>query len=118
MLEILAIIVFNQINWYRVENQLLPLVYDQTACLIAEDRLEEIESNFSHEGFYKLKNGKDFFYENLSWVWSGDLLYKAGWTIKNWKTSPTHNAVLLSDSEIGCVKTDGERYVFEAIMVK
>lgn len=91
---------FNQVNTYRAENDLDPMKFDVYSCLIAKERLPEIFTDWSHNGF---KNGIKKYPsriragENLAKAFSEDAVVEA------WKASPKHNEVLLGDTNGFCI---------------
>lgn len=84
---------------YRIEKGLRALSHDPKLCTYAEERLPEIQKDWSHDGFWKdgksygLYNGYKIIGENLAKdiIQAPDVLYA-------WKLSPSHNKNLLKTS--------------------
>lgn len=115
---------FYKLNLYRIENFLPQTKIDDSVCELADLRLSQIKTDFSHdkfnEMFVKVENGKvsskDKYdhYENLGKgypektpVENLDLIFEL------WKKSPTHNKMLLSKMTETCFRTDGVYWVME-----
>lgn len=95
-------------NEYRQENGLQPLERDPYLCSIANERIVEIQSDWSHRGFYEAirlgyyNDSYDLYGENLTNTKGGSVV-----ALTNFKKSHTHNENLLGDYNLICVAVDG-----------
>ena len=120
MIELIATILYLQINLLRLEQGALFVEESPVACQFAEIRLERITQNFSHsnlkEDFKTLNLPKGTVgYENLGEIGGVNYLQNSNKILQLWKDSPTHNKNLLRDLDEMCVRTDGNYYVFSGI---
>lgn len=99
-------ILWDLIQEWRVENGHKAYVRDSRLCEIAEKRVKEIQSDYSHDSFEKadyskLPDGK--IAENIS-------LWTAGEenTLNGWLDSPSHREALEKPYRSSCVVTGGE----------
>jgi len=53
LLIISPLAVHNQVNDYRIENKLQPLVFNKSLCKVAEVRANQIQTDWSHKSFFK-----------------------------------------------------------------
>lgn len=105
-----AIQITNSINEYRQQNGLDELVVDQELCKLAETRLKDIQTDFSHDNFKsEALNYFDEFYligENLAeYQTSVDQL------VNQWVESPTHKQNILYNYDKTCVRSESFKYV-------
>jgi uncharacterized protein YkwD len=95
------------INNYRLENGKSTLRKDSYLCELAEFRLQEIKTDWSHDGFRKMtKNKYSSFGENLGRDWHSD-----NDVMRAWIASPTHNDILLGHWTNFCVSQEEGYYV-------
>jgi uncharacterized protein YkwD len=95
------------INQYRLQNGKSTLSRDSYLCELAEFRLQEIKTDWSHDGFHKMKKEKySSFGENLAKNWTTDKE-----VMKAWIDSPTHNNILLGHWTNFCVSQEEGYYV-------
>lgn len=105
--------IFEDINTYRKSNGVNPLLENKTLCTLAEKRVKQIKTDWSHDQFQpEIDNVLDMdgvFYENLArtlepqqvvWGWS---MSQAG----------HREAMLIPTMEYGCVAESDGHYVFE-----
>lgn len=90
---------------YRIENGLNALKHNESLCEVADIRLEEIKTDWSHNGFDKYRGvnhpaGFPYLGENLATEWPNTAS-----TFNSWKISKTHNEnLLLRNYTSICVK--------------
>lgn len=101
--------VFNAINKYRVRRDLPLFTKSETACEFAEERLPEVQKDFSHAGFVeKAKIYSDTlqrevrFAENLAKDYPSNTK-----VLDSWETSLLHLTNLKTSLPYLCVATDG-----------
>jgi len=95
-----------EVNRVRMNNGLSALVETPKLCAVSKVRLNEIKTNWSHDGF----SADRFCAINCT---MGEDLAKnfrtAEQIVTAWEGSPGHKAVMLySDAVYGCVATDGQ----------
>lgn len=104
------------VNEYRLENKLPLVVEHPLPCLLAEIRLTQIKTDYSHNGFYTLTalpemRNTGTWYENLAKTGTaivGDAGVMAAWVASAW-----HNRNLLAPAmAYGCIKQSGRYTVF------
>lgn len=93
------------INNYRVQQGYPVLKEDILTCTIASFRLSEVQTNFSHQGFYAL--GLTNYAENLAKGFTTD-----NSVFKAWLASQPHRFNFLSYAKYGCVKEQNGYWVF------
>ena len=99
------------INAYRIDHNLKPVSLNNDTCILATQRLGDIEGYFSHVLLVPRVHADNiggWTHENLA---KGFTDYKD--VLKGWEESPTHNANLLSDSKYGCIASDGHYWTLE-----
>jgi uncharacterized protein YkwD len=95
---------------WRIQNGLKEYKESSLLCKIASLRLEEIKTDWSHDGFYKMASYcgtmKCTLGENLArgFASSKD-------TLNGWLNSPTHKKNLETKFEYTCLETDGNYVV-------
>lgn len=92
--------IMDDINIYRTQHHVQVMEVDQTACIIASLRAEEIIYHFSHDGFkskVSLYKGYTFATENLA---EG---FDEKDVVQKWIESPTHEKNLLASTNKMCV---------------
>jgi uncharacterized protein YkwD len=100
--------IFNQINSYRMQLGLKPVVVSARTCGYAAVRVKEAMGSWSHDKFYgRAKAGKSpyhgFLVENLAQGFTpGTIFYE-------WKNSPTHNQMMKANVTEMCVMTAKNR---------
>lgn len=108
-----------EINNYRLENNLNSLIRYPNLCKLAVERVTEIQTDWSHEGF---KNRDDAIYvdycnnDNLICTSAGENLAKGQFKseeqlVLEWIKSPEHNKNMLSDYNVQCVAANNNHYV-------
>ena len=100
--------VIQQINDYRLEYGLGKVEPNQLTCKVARERLVEIQTDWSHNGFLKRKTYPVIWHENLGRYASESNIVEA------WKNSPSHNKNLLRKVKNLCIKTENGYWVMEA----
>ena len=100
-----------EINKYRLTNGLKPLEVDSVLCDAANKRVEEIKTNWSHEGFSaSLCEKCNGLGENLARGFE-----KKENIVQAWIESLSHKKVILTESFThGCTVYDQGYAVFEA----
>ena len=94
---------------WRISQKFQPYTTDQRLCSLAEVRLKEIKTDYSHNGFYK--HLKDFSYVDLGENLAKDF-YSTNKTLSNWLNSPSHRENLDAKFTYSCIRTDA-RYVVQ-----
>ena len=98
--------IFNLVNDYRTSHGLNALVYNPQVCQYASKRLDEIQTDFSHNGFWNnfpsYKNPQSYIGENLiKGYYSSDQQ-----VVKDWIASPEHLSNIMNRSYTQtCVET-------------
>ncbi|MFZ2151693.1 MAG: hypothetical protein WAV09_01140 [Minisyncoccia bacterium] len=91
-------------------------------CAFAQARLQDIQGDFSHRGFYGtttlLKVYDKIGHTRANWLPKGMLrenlargFSKKEDVFKAWKNSPTHNANLVAESEYSCLRSANGHWV-------
>lgn len=78
----------------------------ESLCTIANSRLNEIDGDWSHEGFYKYAREDSVISENLS-----QNFFAMEDAFQAWLDSPTHRENLEKDYTHSCLTCDGNRCV-------
>jgi hypothetical protein len=116
MIELIATLLFLQVNLYRLDNGVPYVEMNQDTCQMAEKRVEMIKTKWSHEGGSTVKpHIEDTTYEDLGEGYTQNPLLNSQIVLKLWKESPTHNEILLKEMESMCVRTDGRYFVLTGI---
>lgn len=105
------IIIFALLTFYRFLSGVPGVEINQNVCNFAEQRLVEVQSDWSHNKFLKRENDirqPGSWYENL-----GKNSNKPVIIFNLWKKSPKHNKVLLSDMKYICIKESNGYWVLE-----
>jgi len=92
----------NLINEYRVTHGLNPLYENTNTCYIASRRVVEIQSDWSHKGFWNYVDGKKARGENLARGFTTDK-----GMVKGWISSPSHYKNVVGYYKFGCVRCYG-----------
>ncbi len=110
--EIDTDIVLEDVNNFRLKNDLNSLVKNENLCNVAKVRLKEIPFNWSHNGFSAAR----FCAVNCMMGENLAKNYKTEQSIIDaWENSPEHKAVMINkDLKYGCVASDGKYTVLEA----
>lgn len=96
-------IVLEEVNRYRVEHDRPPVAPDPASCSIADERLRQVQRDFSHEGFSDaVPDGT--WGENLARGYGSEDLDDL---VRHWASSKSHRRNLLYDFSNVCVR--GER---------
>lgn len=102
----------DSVNNYRQKNNKSVLILSgEVGCKFAKERLGEIHTNFSHNGFDEAlsKTGKSAAAENLA---KTSRVKNADFIVGLWSKSPGHNKNMLEDFSEGCGYYDGKFAVF------
>lgn len=107
---------FELTNQYRVDNGLSVLEQNYALCGFSDERLEDIKTDWSHDGFHDLADS--FYDEETHASMIGENLAKDFHSgqeeliFSSWVHSPTHKANLdNSDFTHLCIQCDDERCV-------
>lgn len=95
------------LNTYRNNKGFSPIETSTLTCKVAEIRLEDIQTDFSHELFKtRVANLEGYWTENLAkgYVGSKDV-------VNAWSKSIEHNKNLLADTPQICIKYKDNRWV-------
>lgn len=99
---------WRMINEYEAGNNLRPFIESPKVCMMAEKRLIETKTNWSHAGFYIHLN--DFTYTRI-----GENLVKGYYseqsTFQAWLNSPLHKKNLTSGYTYSCLRCEENRCV-------
>lgn len=100
------------VNSYRAAHHLPILTMSPETCTLAVERLHDMQTQWSHAGFYKRLTD-----EKLSGGHWAENLARFGGTpdlvVSEWDASPTHKINLLDTSRDGCIASDGFYSVLE-----
>lgn len=100
-------VLFNLVQQWRMENNLQTYVKSDLLCKIAEIRVREIYSDFSHRG---LKGKAAKYCPNsclLSENIAENIVTGEADVLKAWLNSPPHAAALRQDFKYSCLRSDG-----------
>lgn len=103
-----------KVNEYRRSKGLSDVKEDPYTCALAKKRVEEITSDFSHNGFEKRKADNSFNYP--SWTNVTENIARLGSNsnpVEMWINSPTHRENMERDTPYVCIENSGEYYVYE-----
>jgi uncharacterized protein YkwD len=105
--------ILSDLNIYRAKYDLTPLEKNDTLCELAEKRVEQIKTDWSHGQFQpeidKISNMDGVFSENLARTFEpGDVVW--AWSMSQ---AGHREAMLVPNMKYGCVIQSGDRYVFE-----
>jgi uncharacterized protein YkwD len=94
------------VNNFREQNGLSPLLETPTLCSVAKARLSETRMNFSHDGF----TASRFCAVNCTMGENLARNYKSEQEIVDaWAGSPSHKTIMLMPNvKYGCVASDGQ----------
>lgn len=96
------------INDYQIKNGWQPYIESSNLCNLADKRLIETSTDWSHNGFYI--HAKDFdnlnLGENLAKGYGTERL-----TLESWINSPTHKKNLTDPYRYSCLRCDKDRCV-------
>lgn len=103
-------ILLDVINTYRQSKGKSLVSADVNTCALAEKRLGEIVTDFSHNQFLDHSSITigGYWYENLA-RYANDTNVVGAWI-----ASPTHNANLLADVKYMCIRASNGYYALEA----
>ncbi|MBI2019784.1 CAP domain-containing protein [Candidatus Daviesbacteria bacterium] len=105
----------DQINSYRNSLGLSSVVSDSYTCNFAKIRVEEIVSNFSHDGFNSRVSSGSLPYPSYKLVTENLAITANPADVVNmWINSPGHAANLRANTTYACVEVSGNYYAFEA----
>lgn len=105
--------VWDLVQSYRQEKGLKPYTKSEILCKIANNRVDEIQYNYSHDGFSSellkpyeneskyTKIAENLGAENFFTNHESDVL-------KGWKNSVPHNETLMADYTDSCLKCKGQ----------
>lgn len=94
-------LIHTQANQYRLDHNRPALIENEWTCSVATARAQEIETDWSHDGFWKYSVPGSG--ENLG----RDFTSERG-MVDAWIASPTHNENLLRYYKFGCVRCVNE----------
>jgi uncharacterized protein YkwD len=99
------------VNTYRQQHGLGTLATRDDLCSVAARRLNEIGTNFSHDGWERAYEGVSFsgIAEN---IWEGSSGGVAD-VVATWDESPSHKQAMVGSWEFGCGAMGGGKAVFE-----
>lgn len=102
------------INQYRASLGLRPVQTNPKTCSFAATRAAEINSSFSHDGFYKRVSSGTLPYPSYSAVVE-NLAVDANpqEVVSLWINSPTHATNLRQNTPYGCVAQVGNFFAYE-----
>ncbi len=92
-----------RVQGWRSENNLKQYVYDPSLCVVANARLSEIKTDWSHNGFAKYINAVNFNYLGENLAKGFDDSYKM---FEAWLKSPTHRNNLINYTYSCLVRSD------------
>lgn len=97
------------VNDYRVSMGKKPLVQDDRICPIAEERVKDLNIEYSHKGADKLITAvvTDLGYEKVSENIAELGWYDAEGTVERWLNSTPHRNAILSSYTHTCIASDG-----------
>lgn len=105
----------DQINSFRSSKSMTPVSENTETCAFAKSRANEIVSNFNHDGFTGRVNSNSLPYPTYSSVAENIAMNSdANQVVPNWINSPGHAENLLKEVPFGCVRSNGNYFVFEA----
>lgn len=92
--------VWRDIQVWKIKHDGYAYQTTKELCKVSEERLEEVKTNWSHEGFYDHIEEPGFYYvgENLS-----RYFYEPEEVLKAWLKSPTHRANLEKKFDYSCL---------------
>lgn len=83
--------VFRLVNDYRIKMGLKPLRINPTMCAFAAKRVEEIKTNYSHDGFDQMAKSEN---HPFNYVYAGENIdegsYNAEFSVNRWIQSESH----------------------------
>lgn len=101
--------VWDLVQRWRADNGLPMYQQNDRVCEIAQQRLNEVKTNWSHDGFRWERfcpNGDCLLSENLARKFSTEQSVLDGWL-----SSSSHRANLQKDYQYACIATDGNYVV-------
>lgn len=105
-------IIFDEVNNYRIENGLDALTWDTKLCAYANARAIEIENDYSHNGF--ITKGESILEtikaEQIAENLAGSARTEQE-TLTDWSKSPAHNKTMLGNYTHSCVASNGQYVV-------
>lgn len=105
----------DQINSFRSSKGMSSLSENSETCGFAESRAGEIVTNFNHDGFRNRIDSKTLPYPSYSSIAENIAMNPdANQVVPGWINSPGHAENLLKDVPYGCVRSNGNYFVFEA----
>ena len=101
------------VNRYRNNKGLDELKEHTVVCQFAMLRLQEVQSDFSHNGFTRRRDSDLLPYSSFRTVVENIARVPSGDAIELWQNSPSHEENLRADVEYGCIREDQGFVVFE-----
>lgn len=110
---IAGLLMLTGVNAYRAEHHVPALSWSADTCILAMQRVVDIQSEWSHRLFFKrvgLIPADGWWYEAL-----GRYHGESDWRgmLQDFKDSPTHNQILLSDATAGCIAYENGYWALE-----
>jgi uncharacterized protein YkwD len=100
---------FDLVQEFREENDLPPYTESKISCQLADERIKDILTDFSHDGFYQRialppysTYSYTFYRENLAKDYSSEKK-----TLDGWLKSASHSASLYADMPYSCLRCQG-----------
>jgi uncharacterized protein YkwD len=105
--------ILSDLNRYREEYHLAPLERNEVLCDLANRRVEQIQTDWSHKQFQteldKIPDMTGEFHENLARTFAPEDVVSA-WSMS---LAGHREAMLIPDMKYGCVAQLGDYYTFE-----
>jgi uncharacterized protein YkwD len=83
--------IYNLVNQYRTDIGLKTLAFNPEMCAFAEQRVEEIQTDYSHAGFEKMVASEE---KPFQYVYAGENIdegsFNAGFSVRRWLQSSSH----------------------------
>lgn len=104
-----------QINSYRNSKGLSQMSADPNTCAFANNRANEIASEFNHDGFTNRVSSKSLPYPSYTEVTENIAMNSdPNAVVPGWIASPGHNENLLKNTSHACIGNSGEYYAYES----
>lgn len=95
---------WDSVQNYRLESGYKQYTEDERLCTIARKRLSEVETDWSHEGFWKYT--EDFSHNGMAENLGRDY-WPESELMNAWKFSPSHKENLDKPYRYSCIETEG-----------
>ncbi len=100
---------WRDVNKWRIDNGYPAYIESASACKIADVRVKEIQSDFSHDGFIPTINKLGIVGAYGENIVSRRLL--SDLALRAWLQSPSHREALESNYTHSCIRTEGSHAV-------